>query len=358
MLFLYLILALLFGSFTNVLIYRIPRHKSVFFPASACPNCDVALRFWDKIPVFSYISLLGKCFNCKIQIPLKYPLIELLQVLLAYPFIAKSPGPLIFSFYLILISLVLALAFIDLEAKILPHALTYSGIVIAILVYSFVENPFYDMSISFISNPGFENFVASLIQLGIVFFSLDAFTDFLNMALFKDKAVRSTSPALTMNFGFLNHNIGKIYFLIILVVGYLALTSKTETLTIVFAILGLLYLMLEIVFGYFASQLSGFAHLNQEGDPEDLKTVLGGGDIAMTAFFAVVIGFKNAFLVLFASFNLALIFYMLWKLFQYIKSLFGGSKKESNAQEKYFNQKIPLGAALAICFLAAMMILG
>ncbi len=341
-----------------MLIYRIPRHKSVFNPPSACPSCEVPLRFWHKIPVLSYIFLLAKCFNCKIRIPIRYPLVELLVVFLAYPFIAKSPNVFIFSFYLILISLVVALAFIDLETKILPHALTYSGIVIAILVYTFVQNPFYDMSLSFVSNPWFENFFASLIQLGIVFFCLDAFTDFLNLALFKDKAVRCTSPALTMNFGFLNHHIGKIYFLIILVMGSLALSSKTDTLTMVFAVLGFLYLMLEIIFGYFASQLSGFAHLNHEGDPEELKTVLGGGDIAMTAFFAVVIGFKNAFLVLFAAFNVALVFFLFWKLFLYIKSLFGGTKKESHAQENYFTQKIPLGAALAICFLAAMMILG
>ena len=69
---------LIIGSFLNVCIYRIPNGKSIVWPASFCPKCGKSIKWYDNIPVLSYILLWGKCRNCKEPISCQYPLVELL----------------------------------------------------------------------------------------------------------------------------------------------------------------------------------------------------------------------------------------------------------------------------------------
>lgn len=77
-----IILGLCVGSFLNVVIYRLPIHMSLARPASHCPKCNYKLKWYDNIPVFSYIFLRGKCRNCGEKISIRYPIIELLNMLL------------------------------------------------------------------------------------------------------------------------------------------------------------------------------------------------------------------------------------------------------------------------------------
>src|SRR5438045_5845451 len=65
------------GSFLNVVIHRYPREESIVFPPSHCPHCNAGIRWFDNIPVISYIVLLGKCRNCRGRIAIRYPLVEL-----------------------------------------------------------------------------------------------------------------------------------------------------------------------------------------------------------------------------------------------------------------------------------------
>jgi len=69
---------LVFGSFLNVVIYRIPRQLSVVAPRSACPNCGAAIRAFDNIPVLSWVLLRGRCRNCRTPISPRYAIVELL----------------------------------------------------------------------------------------------------------------------------------------------------------------------------------------------------------------------------------------------------------------------------------------
>src|SRR5438105_1182096 len=71
-------LGLAFGSFLNVCIYRMPRGLSVVRPGSACPNCGKAIRFYDNVPVLSWVLLRGQCRNCSAQITPRYAVVELL----------------------------------------------------------------------------------------------------------------------------------------------------------------------------------------------------------------------------------------------------------------------------------------
>ena len=69
------------GSFLNVLIYRIPRDMSLVKPASSCPHCRKKIKVYDNIPIISYLILGGKCRYCKAKIPFSYPLVEFLTPL-------------------------------------------------------------------------------------------------------------------------------------------------------------------------------------------------------------------------------------------------------------------------------------
>lgn len=77
------LMGLFLGSFSNVLVYRLSEHKSLFRPSrSFCPTCGNEIKWYDNIPLISYIVLRGKCRNCKEKISIRYPLIELIGLLI------------------------------------------------------------------------------------------------------------------------------------------------------------------------------------------------------------------------------------------------------------------------------------
>ena len=80
----YAVFGLIIGSFLNVCIYRIPLGKSIVFPGSGCPHCSKSIRFYDNIPVLSYLLLRGKCRSCREPISIQYPIVELLTALAFY----------------------------------------------------------------------------------------------------------------------------------------------------------------------------------------------------------------------------------------------------------------------------------
>jgi leader peptidase (prepilin peptidase)/N-methyltransferase len=132
------LLGLLLGSFTNVLIYRIPKGLSIVTPRSFCPSCSTPVAALDNIPVLSFLLLTGKCRHCKASISARYPLVEALSGL-GYGAVAWAVGP---SWGLLplwgFVTASLALAFIDLDEMILPDAITLPGIVLGIAAGSFL----------------------------------------------------------------------------------------------------------------------------------------------------------------------------------------------------------------------------
>jgi leader peptidase (prepilin peptidase)/N-methyltransferase len=125
---------LAFGSFLNVCIFRLPRHESVLTPRSHCPGCSQPIRWYDNIPVLSYLVLRGRCRNCQARISPIYPVVELLAacaLLLAFFQYGLSPA---FIKYAVFNLLLLVLIFTDLRERRLPHAVTLLGIGLGLLL--------------------------------------------------------------------------------------------------------------------------------------------------------------------------------------------------------------------------------
>ena len=148
------ILGLMVGSFLNVVIYRLPimmnraeklyawevlhEHDhmttdnpynekvrfNLMIPGSRCPHCGTEIRFWQNIPVVSYLLQRGRCVGCGTKITIRYLLVEVLCAVLSILVVLKYPDPWQLAFALLLTWSLLALIFIDAEQQILPDIIT------------------------------------------------------------------------------------------------------------------------------------------------------------------------------------------------------------------------------------------
>ncbi len=125
------------GSFLNVVILRLPRQQSVVTPGSRCPSCGTAVRWYDNIPIVSWLLLRARCRTCQAPISLRYPIIELcggaigVLSLLLYGTSVAGLEAALFGW------ITLALGVIDLEHQLLLDVLTYPSIVLGV-AFSFV----------------------------------------------------------------------------------------------------------------------------------------------------------------------------------------------------------------------------
>jgi len=122
------------GSFLNVCIYRLPTSKSIADPPrSICPSCNSPIRFYDNIPVLSYIWLKGRCRNCDVPISFRYPMVELMNGIVAMGLLFKFGLSLESLVYFVFISSLLVITFIDLDHQIIPDIITLPGIPMGIV---------------------------------------------------------------------------------------------------------------------------------------------------------------------------------------------------------------------------------
>lgn len=131
LLFMIFLAGLSFGSFLNVIVYRLPARKSIVKPPSSCPTCEKQLGPVDLIPLVGYILLRGRCRYCGVYISLRYPLVELLTGLLFLFTFYHFGFNLSALFYLVLLYLLLAISLIDLEHRIVPNTLVGTGLTVA-----------------------------------------------------------------------------------------------------------------------------------------------------------------------------------------------------------------------------------
>ena len=131
-----LFFGLILGSFLNVCIHRIPRRESLVHPPSACPQCNERIRFYDNIPLISYVILRGKCRFCKKPISIRYPMVEFLSGSLSMAlFVKYGLSPHYFLLYFFSASLII-ITFVDLHHKIIPDVISLPGILIGFVAVS------------------------------------------------------------------------------------------------------------------------------------------------------------------------------------------------------------------------------
>jgi leader peptidase (prepilin peptidase) / N-methyltransferase len=124
-------LGLVFGSFLTVAIHRVPAGESLVRPRSRCPSCGTQLRAFDNVPLFSWISLRGRCYQCGARIPAEYPLTEMgcaglfVAVALVYedPWQAVLLAP--------FLGLLVGISAIDLRYYKIPNRLIYPAVLIS-----------------------------------------------------------------------------------------------------------------------------------------------------------------------------------------------------------------------------------
>ena len=122
--FIIFIFGVLIGSFLNVVIYRVPKNKSIIYPASSCPVCNTKIKPWHNIPIISWILLKGKCAYCSAPISIRYPIIEVLSGILAVLIYIKLQHIDIFLVInFAVFATLLALSVIDLDYKAVPDSL-------------------------------------------------------------------------------------------------------------------------------------------------------------------------------------------------------------------------------------------
>ena len=149
MLLIVFIFGLIYGSFINVIIFRLPQNLSIISPRSYCPKCNKTIPFYNNIPLLSFIVQKGKCFSCKHAISIQYPLIELLLgiiSLLSYKFLFLPE----LIFFLLISGLLISIIVIDYKYFIIPFELIVSIAIISIpyiIYYSNWEYHIYGMFI-------------------------------------------------------------------------------------------------------------------------------------------------------------------------------------------------------------------
>jgi len=139
------VLGAVVGSFLNVVIYRIPRRRSIVRPGSACPTCSAPIAWYDNLPILSWLVLRGRCRRCGGRISIRYPVVEAAAGVLAVLGISVYGLEPVTAEVVVFAWVSLALGLIDLEHQILPDVMTYPAIVFG-LVFSLVGGltPFVD----------------------------------------------------------------------------------------------------------------------------------------------------------------------------------------------------------------------
>ena len=137
-----LLFGLVVGSFLNVCIYRLPLHESIITAPSHCMTCGRKLRWYDMVPVFSWIVLGGKCRNCKSKISVQYPIIEALNGVLYVLVCAVNGLNWSSLLYCLMTSALLTLSLIDWRTYEIPFGINVFLFFFHVCIFTFCNDPY------------------------------------------------------------------------------------------------------------------------------------------------------------------------------------------------------------------------
>lgn len=126
---------LVFGSFGTVAVFRVPRGYSVVAPRSACPNCEQPIAWYDNVPLVSYALLRGRCRNCGVRIPLRYPVLEVVTGGVWVAIVARLGVHPWLPAYLAFGTALVILSAIDVEHHRLPNRVLGPASIIAVVLF-------------------------------------------------------------------------------------------------------------------------------------------------------------------------------------------------------------------------------
>lgn len=138
------------GSFLNVVIHRLPENQSIVTPGSHCPRCGNSIKFYNNIPIISYLLLLGKCSNCSERISLRYPFVELITALLSLGLFWRWGLTGAYVVFFVFSAAMVAVFFIDLDHLIIPDSISLNGIPIGLAASITGVIPWMDWRLSVI----------------------------------------------------------------------------------------------------------------------------------------------------------------------------------------------------------------
>ncbi|MEW6442505.1 MAG: prepilin peptidase [bacterium] len=150
------VLGLVIGSFLNVCIYRLPRDLSVVGPRSLCPACAKLIRWYDNIPLVSYLWLRGRCRSCGASISLRYPLVEAATAVVSWLCMRRFGPGWEYAVYFLYSAALLAVSVIDLDHRIIPDEISLPGAAAGLLLAALTPlNGFLDSLIGALIGGGF-----------------------------------------------------------------------------------------------------------------------------------------------------------------------------------------------------------
>lgn len=123
-----------FGSFLNVIAYRLPRSESLVKPRSRCPGCGVTIKPYDNVPVLGWLLLGGRCRSCRAPISSRYPAVEALTAALAVAVVLTKHSAYGLVLGLVLVGILVPIALIDFDHRIIPNKITLPAALAAVAI--------------------------------------------------------------------------------------------------------------------------------------------------------------------------------------------------------------------------------
>ncbi len=148
------VFGLVIGSFLNVVICRLKTKETIFFNRSYCPECKAVLRWYDLIPILSFLIQRGKCRYCEKKISWQYPLVEISTACLFLLIFNFQFSIFNLIYYLIIVSLLIVIFTYDLKHYLIPDRIVFPGMIITLL-YQVLSNDFYRPVLAGLATSGF-----------------------------------------------------------------------------------------------------------------------------------------------------------------------------------------------------------
>ena len=136
------------GSFLNVCIYRMPLEQSIITPGSRCMGCGTPVRWFDNIPIISWLLLRGRCRSCAAPFSIRYPLVELITAILSLLLFLKFGPTFQYLVMFLFCAALVVITFIDFDHQIIPDEISLPGIGIGFLFSFFLPQPTWISSLS------------------------------------------------------------------------------------------------------------------------------------------------------------------------------------------------------------------